>query len=358
MKPSINLSLLKLLIIFTGMIAGVEVMADEVAVTAAQANTVGINNVETNHKDEQQNIQTTSVSTTSIENKRLNTTKGSLKNPNAMLVAMAFKFRSNEASPNSYAEVVANYCKQARQGDADAQFALGWMYANGKGVAADEKVAAQLYTMAAEQGHSSAQDSLAKLSNVTPSTTLLACLQPDPLPTIAYNDDNAQNEKKEISDKTAALFYSQRHILKIVNKLAPRYEIDANLAMSFIAVESGFNVLATSPKNAQGLMQLIPETAQRFGVKDPYKAEDNIKGGLAYLRWLLAYYEGNVELVAAAYNAGEGAVDKYKGVPPYAETKMYVKKIAKLYNNTSHPYQDNLVKKTSSALGIKNNKTM
>ena len=66
--------------------------------------------------------------------------------------------------------------------------------------------------------------------------------------------------------------------------------------MAFIAVESGFNVQATSPKNAQGLMQLIPETAQRFGVKDAYKAEDNIKGGLAYLRWLLAYYEGDVEL--------------------------------------------------------------
>jgi soluble lytic murein transglycosylase-like protein len=129
------------------------------------------------------------------------------------------------------------------------------------------------------------------------------------------------------------------------------------LVMAFIAVESGFNVQATSVKNAQGLMQLIPETAQRFGVKDAYKAEDNIKGGLAYLRWLLAYYEGNVELVAAAYNAGEGAVDKYKGVPPYAETRIYVKKIAKLYNNATHPYQDNLVKK-SAVQNFPNKKTM
>jgi soluble lytic murein transglycosylase-like protein len=146
-----------------------------------------------------------------------------------------------------------------------------------------------------------------------------------------------------------------------VNKLAPRYDIDANLAMTFIAVESGFNVHATSPKNAQGLMQLIPETAQRFGVKDPYKAEDNIKGGLAYLQWLLAYFKGDLKLVAAAYNAGEGAVEKYKGVPPYAETQMYVKKVAKLYNNTSHPYKDNLLKKTSSIINLQNmqkNKTM
>ncbi|TRV78636.1 MAG: sel1 repeat family protein, partial [Microcystis panniformis Mp_MB_F_20051200_S6] len=144
-----------------------------------------------------------------------------------MLVAMAFKFKSIEGSPNNYAEVVANYCKQAKHGNADAQFALGWMYEKGKGVAADEKIAAQLYTMAAEQGHTSAQESLAKLSNVTPATTLLACFQPDPEPTIASSDDNAQNVKNEISEKTAALFYSQRHIMKIVNKLAPRYEIDA-----------------------------------------------------------------------------------------------------------------------------------
>jgi Transglycosylase SLT domain/Sel1 repeat len=352
MNLSINFFSLKLLVILTAMLAGAEVMADDAEAMSAKVEV---------YADAQQNIQATTANATNIENKRINTTKGTLKNPNAMLVAMAFKFKNIEGSPNSYAEVVANYCKQAKYGDADAQYALGWMYSNGKGVAVDEKVALQLFTMAAEQGHSSAQESLAKLSHVSPSSTLLDCLQPDPPPTIADNTDNAQNEKKEISDKTAALFYSQRHILKIVNKIAPRYEIDANLVMTFIAVESGFNVRATSPKNAQGLMQLIPETAQRFGVKDPYKAEDNIKGGLAYLQWLLAYYKGDLKLVAAAYNAGEGAVEKYKGVPPYAETQMYVKKIAKLYNNTSHPYKDNLVKKTSSILNAENiqkNKTM
>jgi soluble lytic murein transglycosylase-like protein len=75
----------------------------------------------------------------------------------------------------------------------------------------------------------------------------------------------------------------------------------------------------------------------------------------------LAYFKGDLKLVAAAYNAGEGAVEKYKGVPPYAETQMYVKKVAKLYNNTSHPYKDNLLKKTSSIINLENmqkNKTM
>jgi soluble lytic murein transglycosylase-like protein len=341
MKMSINLLPIKLLLL---LLASTGAMANE-AVAPAEA---------------QQNTQEPVVQSTIVENKRLRTTAGTLKNPNSMLVAMAFKFKSAEGSPNSYAEVAANYCKKAKHGDADAQFALGWMYANGKGVSADEQVAAQLYTMAAEQGHISAQESLAKLSNVSPSNTLLACLLPDPPQAIAGDADvdAAQDGKKAISDKTAALFYSQRRILNIVNKLAPRYDIDANLVMAFIAVESGFNVSATSPKNAQGLMQLIPETAERFGVKDPYKAEDNIKGGLAYLQWLLAYFKGDLKLVAAAYNAGEGAVEKYKGVPPYAETQTYVKKIAQLYNNTSHPYKDNLVKKTSSIPSLQKNKTM
>ncbi|MDP1660093.1 MAG: transglycosylase SLT domain-containing protein [Methylotenera sp.] len=273
-------------------------------------------------------------------------TKKSLKNPNSMLVAMAFKFKNSEGTPKDYAVVAADYCRAAKFGDADAQYALGWMYANGRGVPLDEQVAGQLFTMAAEQGHARAKETLTKISNVSSQPPLLACLLPDPpAPVVsATTSETTENEHKAVSVETTALFNSQGNILKLVNKLAPRYEIDVNLAMTFIAVESGFNTMATSSKNAQGLMQLIPETAGRFGVKDPYKAEDNIKGGLSYLKWLLAYFKGDVQLVAAAYNAGEGAVNKYKGIPPYIETQKYVQKITKLYNNTTHPYKDNLVK--------------
>jgi soluble lytic murein transglycosylase-like protein len=342
MKLNFNLLHIKPLFVLVSLIACSSVMADDVE-TAASV---------------QQNIENSTIASTkaTIDNQEA---KGSLKNPNSMLVAMAFKFKNTEGSPRNYEEVAANYCRAAKFGDADAQYALGWMYANGRGVPLNEKVAAQLFTMAAEQGHILAKESMAKLSNVSPESTLLACLLPDPPAAVAseFSTGTAQNERKAISDKTAALFYSQNRILKMVNKLAPRYEIDANLAMAFIAVESGFNVQATSPKNAQGLMQLIPETAKRFGVKDAYKAEENIKGGLAYLQWLLAYFKGDVRLVAAAYNAGEGAVVKYKGIPPYAETQMYVKKIANLYNNTTHPYQVNLVK-TSPILSMPNKRTM
>lgn len=306
--------------------------------------------------DKQSNVESSPVlSTETIVNNQDN--KSSLKNPNAALVAMAFKFNRIDGSPNSYAEVVSGYCRKAKTGDADAFFALGWMYENGRGVSADKSIAAQLYAKAAEQGHSSAQQSLARVVDVPATSSLPVCLLPDPpvakidLPGVA-----AIEERKDISNKTAALFYAQRDILKIVNKHAPRYQIDANLVMAFIAVESGFNSQATSPKNAQGLMQLMPDTAERFGVKNAYKVEDNIKGGLAYLRWLLAYYKGDVELVAAAYNAGEGAVDKYKGVPPYPETRLYVKKIANLYNNLTHPYQNELVK--ASTINFNKKKTM
>jgi soluble lytic murein transglycosylase-like protein len=97
--------------------------------------------------------------------------------------------------------------------------------------------------------------------------------------------------------------------------------------LAIIATESNFDPLALSPKKAQGLMQLIPDTAARFNVRDPLDPAQNIRGGMAYLRWLMAYFEGDIALVAAAYNAGERAVERYLGVPPYAETRNYVRRI-------------------------------
>jgi soluble lytic murein transglycosylase-like protein len=90
-------------------------------------------------------------------------------------------------------------------------------------------------------------------------------------------------------------------------------------------------------------MQLIPETAERFGVKRVLNPIENIKGGLSYLRWLLAFFQGDVPLVVAAYNAGERAVEKYRGIPPYAETRSYVRKVTGIYTKTSHPYQSGIV---------------
>jgi soluble lytic murein transglycosylase-like protein len=115
--------------------------------------------------------------------------------------------------------------------------------------------------------------------------------------------------------------------------------LDPALVLAVIQVESNFEPKARSPKNAQGLMQLLPETAERFGVQDLLDPIQNLQGGMAYLSWLLERFEGDVRFSVAAYNAGEGAVEKYQGIPPYAETQAYVAKIASLYPHAAHPLE-------------------
>ena len=99
--------------------------------------------------------------------------------------------------------------------------------------------------------------------------------------------------------------------------LAPKYSLDPKLVLAVIEAESNFNPKARSPKNEQGLMQLIPATAQRFGVRNVWDTEQNLRGGMAYLQWLLKHFKGDVKLALAGYNAGEKAVERHGGVPPY-----------------------------------------
>ena len=127
-------------------------------------------------------------------------------------------------------------------------------------------------------------------------------------------------------------------IIDLVEKMAPDYQLSPELVLAFMQAESGFNPNAQSPKNAKGLMQLIPGTAERFNVRKPFDPKQNIRGGMAYLRWLLAYFEGDLTLVAAGYNAGERRVDRYLGVPPYGETRAYVKRVVEALGIDSHPY--------------------
>ena len=107
--------------------------------------------------------------------------------------------------------------------------------------------------------------------------------------------------------------------------------VDPALVRAVIHAESAFNPNAMSRAGAQGLMQLIPATASRFGVSEPFVPGENIKGGVKYLAWLSKRFGGDMTRVAAGYNAGEGAVDKYDGVPPYAETQVYVERVGILH---------------------------
>jgi len=122
-------------------------------------------------------------------------------------------------------------------------------------------------------------------------------------------------------------------VRKLVEPAARKHRVDARLVQAVIQVESSYRVDAVSPKGAVGLMQLMPETATEMGVRDRWNPVENIAGGVKYLRQLLDRFEGRVEWALAAYNAGPAAVERHGGVPPYAETRRYVKKVLQTYRD-------------------------
>ena len=124
---------------------------------------------------------------------------------------------------------------------------------------------------------------------------------------------------------------------RIIYEVGEKQGVDPRFIHAVIWQESKYDTHARSHAGAQGLMQLIPATAKRFGCDNPEDPEKNVTAGTKYLGWLLKRFSGNVELALAGYNAGEGAVDKYDGIPPYNETQNYVKIISKRYGKTYHP---------------------
>lgn len=260
-----------------------------------------------------------------------------------LLLVEARLFEHGEGVSRDPARAAALYCQASKLGEAEAQFNLAWMYANGRGVERDDALAATFFDLAARQGHEYAQRMLRFTG--APTRELPDCMldPPVPEPVVAAIDPDLEAAFGTTPDR--------RRVIEIVRELAPLFEIDPQLVLAVIGTESNFNPKAKSPKNAQGLMQLIPETAERFKVRDAYDPVQNIRGGLAYLRWLLAYFQGDVELAAAGYNAGEGAVDRYKGVPPYRETREYVKRIRSLFRKQEHPF-DHRVTTPSPALPL------
>ncbi|HYH87350.1 MAG TPA: lytic transglycosylase domain-containing protein [Pyrinomonadaceae bacterium] len=123
----------------------------------------------------------------------------------------------------------------------------------------------------------------------------------------------------------------------IILRIGKREGVDPRLIHAVIWQESKYKPTALSHAGAQGMMQLMPPTAKRFGCADVHDPESNISAGTKYLRWLLKRFEGDVTLALAGYNAGEGSVDKYAGVPPYSETQNYVVIITGRYGKTYHP---------------------
>ena len=234
----------------------------------------------------------------------------------AVQFVMAQRFENAEGVPRDYAKALAFYCAAAEQGHAGAAYGVGWIFLNGRGVPHSDAIGAAWLRVAVERGEPHALRVLRHLGTV---------------PTQAPSGCPERYTAKTPSPPPAK-------IVALVSKTAPQYRVDPKLVLAVISAESAFQANAVSRKNAKGLMQLMPDTADRFGVKNSFDPADNIKGGVRYLRWLLAYFEGDTQKVIAAYNAGEGAVDHYGGVPPYPETKAYLAKVRSMYHVKHHPF--------------------
>jgi hypothetical protein len=219
------------------------------------------------------------------------------------------------------------YCAAARSGDGDGAYRLGRLYWTGLGVAKDTLTAVSWLAMAAKNGNPDAARMLRRFPDL-PTPTTPECRRR--APTVRLYGPPADLARF----RTAA----QGPVSAMVRAMAPEFGLDPELVLAVVAVESDFRPDIVSHRNAQGLMQLIPETARRFGVRDAFDPVENLAGGMRYLRWLLARFQGDVKLALAGYNAGEGAVIRYGGVPPYRETINYVERVGRLFPAARHPY--------------------
>jgi len=229
------------------------------------------------------------------------------------------------------------YCPAAAHGSLEAQYQLGRLYLGPLRARRGFDTGHVLMALAAQHGHARAEALLSSIRKALPDdldSHLPPCLYA--AGALAPAEGEAVVSHEVVEHYIAGLPRNHRAHARLVQRLAPRFDVDARLALAIVRAESNFNPNARSPRNAMGLMQLIPDTAERFGVRDPFDPEQNVRGGLAYLKWLIARYDGDIARVAGAFNAGEGAVDRFGGVPPYAETEEYVRRILGFYMAKRH----------------------
>ena len=230
----------------------------------------------------------------------------------------ALSYEHGEGVKQSYAAALRLYCQAASEGDERAAFNIGWMYLNGRGVPRNDAQGAAWLKRSAASGTLQARNLLKLLAHT----------------------QAAKSARCPTSFSTAGIPAVPYDIKTAVAGEAARAKLDPNLVLSVMAAESAFNIAAISPKNAQGLMQLIPETAARYDVADPFDMHQNIRGGVAYLSELLSLYDGDIDLTLAAYNAGEKAVSRHNGIPPFPETIDYVQRVKAIYTKAPILFAD------------------
>ena len=150
---------------------------------------------------------------------------------------------------------------------------------------------------------------------------------------VIYNENSTQRARR-ISGKLMPV--PDAELLPVIERHSLAHDLDPKLVRAVIQAESGYNRRALSNKGAIGLMQLMPATARYLRVGDPWNADENVRGGTKYLRQLLDRFAGKVELAVAAYNAGPGAVERHRGIPPYRETREYVRRVLGLYQGSDY----------------------
>ena len=154
---------------------------------------------------------------------------------------------------------------------------------------------------------------------------------PDP-PIAKSSDASAEQSPASAGVRKADARLTAGDLHQLLSKAGAEHNVDEDLLASVVKAESNGNVRATSRAGARGLMQLMPGTARELGVADSFAADENVQGGTAYLDWLLTRYHDNIALALAAYNAGPEAVDRYRGIPPYRETRVYVARVVHEFN--------------------------
>ena len=202
-------------------------------------------------------------------------------------------------------------CAAAGKGYGPAAYELAWLYLQGRGgIARDDDLGAAWLRQSIRLGE-------------RPPPRLTAGLTSGGKRKLACVASNGRDLRRNTLRRSALMIK--------IHELAPKFGLDPALVLEVVRVESNFNPRARSHKGALGLMQLIPSTARRFGVKDPFDPVQNLRGGMAYLSWLLERFDGDLSLTLAGYNAGEAAVERHGGVPPYEETRTYVGTILARY---------------------------
>lgn len=223
---------------------------------------------------------------------------------------------------------LALYCDAGGLGSPEGFFRVGRVLAIGPRHLRNPALANAYFALAARLGHAAAIDAFDPGIGVPRRAAE------------ASSSFAAGLEKQgfDLEGYISGLSPARRRIADLIRRHAARHSVNERIALAVALAESNLNAQAVSPKNAQGVMQLILATQERFGVKDGFDPEANVRGGLAYLQWLKQRFDGDWGLVVAAYNAGEGAVDRHRGIPPYRETRDYVRRV--LFSPALRPRYD------------------